>query len=267
MINNLNAILFGLIQGITEFLPISSSGHLLILHRFLLLPVKNELAFDVALHFSTFLATVLFFKKDIWELMKSWVMTLSGQISETGKISWLIMLATVPAALAGYFFNNLIETSFRSPLIVVIMLIVVGILFIILEKISKKTENLNSLTWRKALFIGLAQAIALIPGTSRSGITIIAGLASGLKREAAVRFSFLLLAPITLGAAIKEAPQSFLNLTSNDWIFLIIAFLAAFISALLAIRFFLLFAKNNKLNIFAYYRFALAGLILLNIIF
>lgn len=262
MNNYLSAILFGLVQGLTEFLPISSSGHLLILHRLLTLPVKNELAFDVVLHFSTLLAAVWFFRKDIWELMKSWLGSLSGKTSEAGKISWFIILATIPAVLAGYFFNDLIESTFRSPLIVVIMLILVGILFIILEKVSKKIEELNSLTWRKAFFIGLAQALALIPGTSRSGITIIAGLAAGLKREVAVKFSFLLLIPVTLGAAVKEAPLGLAALKRGEGMVLLIAFLTAFISGLLAIKYFLKFSQKHKLDVFGYYRIILAMILI-----
>lgn len=263
----INAIIFGLIQGITEFLPISSSGHLVILHQFIDLPLQNKLAFDVVLHLATLLAIVWFFRKDIWMLLVSWLKSFSGQRDEFSKISWLIILATIPAGLAGLFLEDIIESVLRSPAVVVVMLIVVGILFIVLEKISRKTDELKNLNWRKVLIIGLAQAIALIPGTSRSGITIIAGLGAGLKREAAVRFSFLMSVPIIFGASIKKIPSVFsANLAGNELIILLIAFFAAYASGIIVIKYFLRFAKHHSLNIFAIYRFILAGVLIFYII-
>ncbi|MCK4554620.1 undecaprenyl-diphosphate phosphatase, partial [Candidatus Parcubacteria bacterium] len=196
----INAIIFGIIQGITEFLPISSSGHLVILHKFFNLPIKNELAFDVALHLATLLAVVWFFKNDIYNLLKSWFKSFTGHSDEFSKLSWLIILATIPAGLAGWYFEEMVEHTFRSINVVVVMLVIGGVLLLIVEKISRKTDDLKNLNWAKALIIGLAQAIALIPGTSRSGITIIAGLGAKLKRQAAIRFSFLMSVPIIFGA-------------------------------------------------------------------
>lgn len=260
----INATIFGVIQGITEFLPVSSSGHLVILHKFINLPIKNELAFDVVLHLATFLAIILFFKNDIYRLLASWLKSFTGRGDEFSKISWLIVFATIPAVLAGLFFEELIESTLRSPNIVATMLIAVGALFIFIEKISKKTDKLENLNFGKALIIGIAQAISLIPGTSRSGITIIAGLFTGLKREEAIRFSFLMSAPIIFGASIKKAPQIFnANLIGNDLIILFIAFSTSFITGIFVIKYFLKFAKNHSLNIFAIYRFALAAVIII----
>ncbi len=278
-----NAIIFGIIQGITEFLPVSSSGHLVVLHKFISLPVKSELAFDVTLHFATLLAVVWFFRADIIKLFAGLVYSVKkifkkdyNYPSETdsfyGKLSWLLILATIPAALAGVLLENLIENALRSPAVVALMLIAVGVLFIIFEKISKKTDKLNNLTWKNALIIGLAQVFALIPGTSRSGITIIAGLGAGLKREAAVRFSFLLSIPIIFGASIIKIPQIFNTrggesfIAGNEMAILAIAFIASFITGLLAIKYFLRFARSHSLNVFAYYRFALAVLIIITLI-
>ena len=263
----INAIIFGIVQGITEFLPISSSGHLVILHRFIDLPLQNEMAFDVVLHLATLLAVIFFFYSDIKRLLISWVKSFFGKCDEYSKISWLILLATIPAGIAGWRFEYIIENNLRSPLVVAVMLIAGGALFILFEKISRKTDNLKDLNWKKSLIIGFAQAIALIPGTSRSGITIIAGLGAGLKREAAIRFSFLLSAPIILGASIKKVPQiAEANLAINEFVILIIAFIASFVSGFFVIKYFLRFAKNNSLNVFAVYRFMLAIVIIITLI-
>jgi len=264
MINYLNAIIFGIVQGITEFVPISSSGHLEILHHFIKLPIENDLAFDVVLHFATFLAVVWFFRKDICRLLQSWLKSFAGQADQFSRLSWLIILATVPAGLAGFYFDDFIESTLHSTEIVITMLIIVGILFIIIEKVSQKTQELKNLNWSKALLIGLAQALALIPGTSRSGITIIAGLAVGLKRQLAVRFSFLLSVPIILAASIKKVPQVVgTNLAIDELIILIIAFITSFVSGFFAIKFLLNFTREHSLNIFAYYRFILAAVIII----
>lgn len=260
----INAIIFGIIQGITEFLPISSSGHLVVLHNLIGLPVVDILTFDVALHFATLLAVVWFFRNDILKLLKSWFKSFAGHRDEFSKLSWLIILATIPAGLAGWYFEEIVEHTFRSINVVVVMLIIGGVLLLVVEKISRKIDDLKNLNWGKSLIIGLAQAIALIPGTSRSGITIIAGLAAGLKRQAAVRFSFLMSVPIIFGASIRKAPQLFgADLANSELIVLIIAFISSFISGFLAIKYFLRFAQNHSLNVFAVYRFALAAVIII----
>ncbi len=279
MMDYIYAVVFGVIQGITEFLPVSSSGHLIILHKFISLPVNNEMAFDVALHFATLLAVVWFFKGDIVKLFiafaggaKRFLTGKTPNYSDSDylyeKLSWLLVLATIPAALAGVFWEDAIESSLRSPAVVAAMLVIVGALFIVFEKISRKTDGLNKLNWKNALIIGLAQAFALIPGSSRSGTTIIAGLGVGLKREATVRFSFLLSIPIIFGASIMKIPQIFsaggeVSFVGEEVSVLAIAFIASFVTGFLAIKYFLRFARSRSLNIFAYYRFALAALIII----
>lgn len=264
MLNYINAIIFGIVQGATEFLPVSSSGHLVIMHRFFNLPVSNELAFDVMLHLATLLAVVLFFRKDLWQLLVSWLRSLVGGGDEYSRIAWLIILATIPAALAGFLWGDTIELVLRSPWVVVFMLIFVGFLFIVLEKISPKTEEITSLNWKKTLIIGVAQAIALIPGTSRSGITIIAGLGAGLKREQAIKFSFLLSVPVIIGAVLAKVPETLeISFSGNEAIILLISFVSAFVAGILAIKYFLALARKYSLNVFAYYRFVLAGILLI----
>ncbi|MEA1962963.1 MAG: undecaprenyl-diphosphatase UppP [Patescibacteria group bacterium] len=264
MIDYVIAILFGLIQGVTEFLPVSSSGHLLLTHKFLSLPIDNELAFDVVLHFATFLAVFLYFLKDIIKILKSWLKSFSGKIDESACVGWQIILATIPAATAGYFLEDIIENKLRSVFVVVIMLFIVALLFVIFEKIKNKQKEISDISWKKALIIGFAQSLALIPGTSRSGITIIAGLGVGLKREAAVRFSFLLSLPIILGASIKKIPQLFnAGLDNYEFLILLAAFCASFISGWLTIKYFLRFVKKHSLISFALYRIILAIIVLL----
>lgn len=264
MINYFNAIIFGFVQGVTEFLPVSSSGHLVLLHKIIELPIKNEIAFDVSLHFATFLAILFFFYKDLWRIFIAWLKSFKDGSNNDSRLAWYIVLATIPAGILGLLFNDVIENTLRSPLVVVVMLIVVGLLFIFVERVGKKTLELNSLNWQKSLGIGLSQAIALIPGTSRSGITIIAGLFTGLKREDALRFSFLISLPIILGASLKEIPLLFSgNFSFDEFMIIAIAFFSTLIFGIITISFFLRFVKNNSLNIFAWYRFFLAVLILI----
>lgn len=260
--NYINAIIFGAIQGLTEFLPVSSSGHLVILHEFISIPLENELIFDVILHAATLLAVLYFFRSDIWKLLLAWLATFKKQNSDYGRVAWLILLGTIPAGVIGYFFDDIIENTLRSPFVVVVMLVVVGIFFIVAEKVAKQSLDLRNVRLKQALWIGCAQALALIPGTSRSGITIIAGLFTNLKREEAIRFSFLLSIPVIAGAVIKKAP-GFLNNTMEpgELGVVLIAFLSALFFGILTIKYFLSFARKYSLNFFAYYRFLLAFLL------
>lgn len=256
----INAIIFGVVQGLTEFLPVSSSGHLVVLHELLELPIKSELAFDVVLHFATLLAVVYFFRKDIWRIIKSFVYSPVSGGNQYSRLGWLLIIGTIPAAIAGFFFEDIIESALREPWVVIAMLALIGLLFIIAEKKSKQSRVLSDLNLRKVLIIGLAQAIALIPGTSRSGITIIAGLGVKLRREEALRFSFLLSVPIIFGATIKKIPDIIgINLSGGEGAVLAVSFICAYAAAVLAIKYFMRFARAHSLNVFAYYRFILAA--------
>ncbi|PLX21914.1 undecaprenyl-diphosphatase UppP [Candidatus Parcubacteria bacterium] len=260
----LKSIIFGVIQGATEFLPVSSSGHLIILHKYLGLPVQNEVMFDVLLHLATLIAVIVFFWDDIKKIVIAWFKSFFGYRSDYTKLSWFILLATMPAALVGFFFENLIENVFRSVLVVAFMLVLVGVFFIVVEKIAKKEKTLNQLNAKNFLFIGIAQALALIPGTSRSGITIIAGLFTKLKREEAIRISFLMSIPIIAGASLLNLGALLSSgVDKNELIVMTISFASAFFSAILAIKYFLKFATKHGLVVFAYYRFLLALLIVL----
>lgn len=258
-----NALIFGVVQGITEFIPISSSGHLVLLHEIIELPIENEVSFDVILHLASLMAVVIFFRKDILFLIKSVLNTLKLKKDPHFNLVLAIVIGTIPAALFGYFFNDVIENTLRSHIVVAITLILGGFLFLASEEIGKKTGKVNEITWKNAIFIGFAQVLALVPGTSRSGITVVAGLFSDLKREDAVRFSFLLSIPVILGASIVKIPEiQFNQLSSLEINILSIAFVSSFVSAIFAIKFFMNFVKKRTLRVFALYRFVLAGIIL-----
>jgi undecaprenyl-diphosphatase len=269
MINYLSAIIFGIVQGATEFLPVSSSGHLVILHKLFPNFVVNDLAFDAILHLATLVALIWYFRREVINLIMAWLKSFRGERNNEGKVAWLIILGIMPALMIGYLFSNKIETYFHSIIWTAIMLVVVGILFIIFEKFYGRSQGaIENLTWRKVLAIGVAQTLSLIPGTSRSGITIIAGLASGLKREAAVKFSFLMSMPLIAAAGLSQLGSlAHLNLNQNDMVIYAVSFLTAIISGYLAIKYFLRWAVNYPLNVFAYYRFILAAIIILYFFF
>lgn len=261
----ITVIVLAIVQGLTEFLPVSSSGHLVLLHNILpYLPV-NDVVFDVFLHLGTLASVIVFFYSDLKKILYDLMYSLRNvkKINADNLLAFYIILATIPAAVLGYLFDDMIEKIFRSVLVVAFMLIIVGILFLFFENISKKNHSLTSLNGLQALIIGFAQALALIPGTSRSGITIIAGMGIGLTREAAVRFSFLISLPIILGANIKKITSIEEVISHGGLIFLSLGLCISFVTGYFVIKYFMQFVKNHNLNIFAYYRFALAITILL----
>ena len=256
----LEAIVMGVVQGLTEFVPISSSGHLIIAHE-LFGTTDSTLLFDVALHVGTLLALTIFFWKDLLGLAKN---CLSN--NSQGKLARIIVAGTVPAALIGFLFSDQIDSALRKPSTVVVTMLVMGLLMLWVEKYSSKKREIDSVSMNDGLTIGFAQALALIPGVSRSGATITTGMIKGLKRADAARFSFLMAVPITVGAiagSVLGAEPG--ELSGQSGIFAI-GILAALVSGLLAIRFLLKFLSNNSLNVFAYYRIALAVIVFLFIV-
>jgi undecaprenyl-diphosphatase len=254
----IEAILLGIIQGITEFLPISSSAHLIIVPWFFQWEgVVNTLSFDIALHTGTLLALLIYFKQDWIELIRS---AFSGN-----RILWYILIATIPAGLAGIILHDWVETH-RSPLLIVVTLSTVSVLMIISERGYTDTSRtgLGEITLGRALIIGTAQALALFPGVSRSGITIVAGLMSGMKRHEAARFSFLLGTPVIAGASLLEAGKLMHTGIEDPMIFLIGIVVSA-TSGYLAIKYLIRFLQRHTLRPFAYYRFLLAFVIILSI--
>lgn len=250
------SIILAIVQGLTEFIPVSSSGHLVILHDILSFNLTSDLAFDVALHAGTFVAVLIFFAKDIIYYIKNYF-----------KLIWLILLASIPAGLVGLLLEDIIDQVLRNTWIVAIMLVIVGILFIITEKYAKTEIDLKKLNWQQALFVGIAQILALIPGTSRSGITIIAGMFMKLKREQAARFSFLIAIPIFAGATLKKTwDLSKISIDSSEWVVIIIGLIVSGIVGYFCIKYFLKFLEKYPLNWFAYYRFILAFILIIYLI-
>jgi len=271
MLEILFALIAGIIQGITEFLPISSSGHLVILHDYFGVDFINNLAFDVILHLGTLVALVIFFAADIIKYLRAFFSSfLDWQLKRdvNQRLAWYLFIGTWPAVAVGYFFQSQIVYFFRQTIWVAIMLIVFGIILYLADSLAAKSKNLDQLGWLGALAIGVAQALALIPGVSRSGITIITVLSQKLNRQAAARFSFLLSIPVVFGTGLKEI-YDLLNqpvFVWQDWTTLFVGFVAAAGVGYFCIKYFLSFLQAHSLKVFAYYRIIL-GIILLLLIY
>jgi len=258
------AAVLGFIQGLTEFLPVSSSGHLVLIPEILGWDLQ-PLYFDVALHWGTLFAVAFYFWQD-WKdifasLRKNWKFDekdFKKYPIET-RLSILIGIGTIPAVIVGFLFQNFIEQKLRSPWVVVVMLVLVAVLMWWVENKPKVIRSLKGLTLFDGVFIGLAQMIALIPGTSRSGITITAGIFRGLSREDAARFSFLLSTPVIFGAGIYEALKVLTkDLGQIEFVPLTIGFFVSMVTGFLAIKFLMRFLKKQKLTVFVVYRIVLA---------
>ena len=258
----INSIIFGAIQSLTEFLPISSSGHLIIFHEVIKSELLNSITFDVILHGGTLLAVIIYFWQDVVKLVKGFFNSIFRRnlVSDSyQRLSWLIIIGTVPAASVGYYFNDLIENYFRNISWVIIMLVVGAILFILAEKFSKKIRSIETMTVADSVLIGLAQVLAFIPGMSRSGITIVAAMYKNFDRVTSARFSFLLSIPIILGANIRKVTQ--FSLSDFSWAFIFVFILGAASAALIGyfvIKYLLKFLTNHSLIPFAIYRIILA---------
>jgi undecaprenyl-diphosphatase len=267
--NYLYSLLLGIIQGLTEFLPVSSSGHLILARILMKFEAIDGLTFDVAMHMGTLAALLIYFWRDIRGMISGFLQSLTagrtGSFDE--KLPWYILFASIPAACIGYFFEAQIEDYFRNPSVIVVTLSVVAALFLVFERVFKQTGEIKSMNLWKCFVVGCAQSIALIPGVSRSGITILAGLSQGLKREAAARFSFLLSAPVMVGAGAKKALDlRHVEFTGDEAGILVVGFLSSAIVGLLAIKFLLSYLARHRLDVFAYYRFLLAAVVLVVIL-
>lgn len=262
----LQTIIFGFLQGITEFVPVSSSGHLVVLHDVLQAEVLNSLAFDVALHIGTLIALIIYFYKDLAKYLVAFLQSFRKcevKTNDDQKLAWLIAFSIIPAGLVGYFFEDAIDLYFRDSSVVATMLIVGALLFFIVEKVSKQTKDMKSLGWGSMIFIACAQVLALIPGTSRSGITITAGMFANFSREAATRFSFLMSVPIVFLAGLKKTIDVFeQGISTTEIGYYLIGILTAAVFGYLAIAYMLKFVQKHSLAWFAWYRIILALIIL-----
>ncbi len=257
-----HSILLGLVQGLGEFLPISSSAHLIItpwLFKF----EDPGLTFDVALHFGTLLAILFYFWKDWLVLFKAAFTSLGkkrAQYTANEKLFWYIIFATIPAAILGKALEKYAEDLFREPLLIALTMSMMGILLLVVDSVSKKRKNTEQITFTDALLIGMSQALALIPGVSRSGITITSGLARGLNRQTAARFSFLLATPITAGACLLKAKpffQSGINVES------LVGIAVSAIVGFLCIKYMMAYVQKYSYRVFVVYRFAFSIMVLL----
>ena len=256
----IQAVLLALIQGLTEFLPISSSAHL-ILPAQLLGWVDQGLAFDVAVHVGSLLAVVIYFRQDITNIIMAWCRSLNGPACEDSRLGWYIIWATVPAGLVGLLLNEFIETHLRSVAVIAATTLIFGLLLGIADKRSPRRQSLSELSFKQALLIGCAQALALIPGTSRSGVTMTAALFLGLTRQAAARFSFLLSVPIiALSGGFKGL--ELVQTDSLDWQPVVWGTIISFTSAITTIHLFLKWIDRAGMMPFVIYRVLLALVLL-----
>lgn len=255
-------VLLALVQGITEFLPVSSSAHLI------LVPVltgweDQGLAFDVAVHLGTLSAVVIYFRRELLRMAREWLFSLTGRhMSTDAKLAWAVIFATIPAGLAGLLLEGMVEHLLRSPVIIALATIGFGLLLWWADAIGRRVRGEHQIGWRDVVVIGLAQALALIPGTSRSGITMTAALAMGLTRQAAARVSFLLSIPIILAAGGLETVRLVQQSTPVAWDVLVAGIVLSAVSAFFCIHFFLKLLERMGMLPFVIYRLLLGGVLL-----
>jgi undecaprenyl-diphosphatase len=257
------AVLLGIVQGLTEFLPVSSSAHL-ILARFFFgweAPPELGLAFDVALHVGTLAAIVAFFRAEIAAMVHALPRMFTRDPGDSGRLMWLIAAGTVPVVIVGLLFTDYIETRLRTPAVAAGALAVGALAMVAAERVGSRARMETSLRWHESVLIGCAQASALIPGVSRSGSTIAMGLFLGLRRDTAARFTFLLAIPAMLAAAAKEGLElRHLTLTGDLVTMFVVGTIVSAAVGYVTIKYFLRYLAGHSLDVFAIYRLALSAL-------
>lgn len=250
------ALILGIIQGLTELLPVSSSAHLTIIPMIFKWSVPE--AFDVALHFGTLLAIIIFFFKDWLELIKGgYNYAIKKEKTTQGKMFWYIVLATIPGGVIGYILDHFCEDYLKNPIIIAIALIVMGIILYIVDKKAKSKVKYEDMNLKQTFLIGLSQALAFIPGVSRSGVTITTARAMEITREAAAKYTFLLSTPIVFAATVLKFKDFVFNLP------FVIGVISSFLVGLLVIKFLLQYLKKGSFKAFAIYRVIVGLLIIL----
>lgn len=258
----ITAFWLALVQGITEFLPISSQAHLVLAGQWLS-EVYQGLDFDVILHAGSLVAVIFYFRREIFTMTRDWMGSVSGgEKTKDSKLAWWVIIGTIPAGVLGLIFKDAAEILLRSEVIMGVALIVFGLLLGLADWKGRGERDEYSLTLKDVLIIGFAQAIALIPGTSRSGITMTAALFLGMSREAAARFSFLLSIPIIAAASLLSAVTLLRNGTEMPWDILLLGFVVSALSTYACIHYFLAFIKRIGMQPFVIYRLVLGGLLL-----
>ncbi len=269
--NVLHAIVLGITQGITEFLPISSSGHLIVVPwvmgwRFLIEHPSLNKTFDVALHLGTFIAVLAYFWRDVVAIIRDFCRSLVRRRIETHgeKLAWLLLLSTIPAGVIGVAFVSFIEDQLGRPWLIAVMTIAFGAVMWFVDGRAPLEREMRDLRWSDALLIGVAQVLALAPGVSRSGITIVTGRALKVEREAAARYSFLLTIPVIGGAAVYKALQTAKNgLPAGMAAPFVLGTVAAAVAGFAAVWFLLDYVRHHDLKLFVFYSFALGAAVLL----
>lgn len=251
-------ILLALIQGITEFLPISSSAHL-ILPSAVLGWQDQGLAFDVAVHVGSLVAVIIYFYKDIWLLVSNWSLQLlrKPHDRQQSRLAWWVILATIPAGFLGLVLDDWIALNLRSILVIATTTIVFGVLLAVADRQGRRSVGMTDISMTQAVLIGFGQAIALIPGTSRSGITMTVGLFLGLTREAATRFSFLLSIPLIFAAGLFKIVELIRMSSTPPWGDIALGAILSGVSAYICIRLFLGFIERMGFMPFVWYRMVL----------
>ncbi len=258
-------ILLAIIQGLTEFLPISSSGHLILLPHLMAWPDQG-LAFDVAVHVGTLTAVVAYFRKELRRMVAAWFSSLSGgKMTDDARLAWWVLLGTIPAGIAGLLLSQIVAHDFRNPWLIAAATAGFGLLLWWADASGRRERDEYSLSLRDVMIIGVAQALALIPGTSRSGITMTAALMLGVSRQGAARFSFLLSIPLIALAGGQQAGVLFQAGDPVHWRYLLVGILVSAIAAYMCIRWFLGMLRLIGMAPFAIYRLILAVVTVLSV--
>ncbi len=259
----LQALILGLVQGLTEFLPISSSAHLSIVGQ-LMGGIDPGSAFTAISQLGTEAAVIIYFRRDIWAIIKNWCLALVGKIPRddpSARMGWLVIIGSVPIVVLGLLFQDEIDSALRNLWITTAMLAGFGILIGIADHFARNQRELTQLTWKHGILYGLAQSLALIPGVSRSGATIAAGLALGYKREAAAKYAFLLAIPAVVGSGFFKLADVSSDAVEPAWGPIILATVVAFFVGLAVIHWLLRYVSTHNFFPFVVYRLALAALV------
>lgn len=261
----LDAILLGVVQGLTEFLPISSSGHLILMRDLFKVGLQSGLAFDAVLHFATACAIVVYFKDDVLKLLRaSWCFIARlDQNEAVCRLQRAIIIATVPAVTFGYLLENTMATVFRDSTLVAVMLVLGALVMWAAEKWGRvRLELQGAPTYKNSFLIGLFQSLALVPGMSRSGMAISGGMLLGLSREESARFAFLLAIPLLLGAGAKKLFDLSIVGSNGETIALVVGAITAFVIGIAVIHYLLRYLRTHSLMVFVWYRLTLAVVVL-----
>ena len=257
------AIILGIVQGATEFLPVSSTGHLILMRSFLEVSDSHALAFDAVLHLATAAAVIVYFRRDIISLLQT-LLRMMGRLTVDAKNQTLLtalIVGTIPAVVLGLLLESYMESVFRNPILVAVVLVLGSVFFMVAEFLYKGGRQKKTIETHTGFKIGLFQSLALIPGMSRSGATIAGGMMLGLSRVEAARFAFLLAVPVILGAGAKKMLELATADTAIAWMPIAIGAATAFLVGLAAIHFMLAFVRNHTLWPFIWYRIILAGIV------